>query len=85
LVTENKLYWYHDGRFQEYLPNAVKADSIPLSGVTNADDLKAIEAIGETTGLLKKTAANTWTLDTNTYLTAHRTYTAVSGKKPTGN
>lgn len=65
--------------------NAATASSIALSGVTGADDLKAIEAISGTTGLLKKTAANTWTLDTNTYLTTHRTYTAVSGKKPTGN
>lgn len=41
--------------------------SLPLSDITGADDLKAIEAISGTTGLLKKTAANTWTLDTNTY------------------
>lgn len=33
-------------------------------------DLVAIEALAGTTGLLKKTAANTWTLDTNTYLTS---------------
>ena len=46
--------------------------SLPLSDITGADDLKAIEAIDGTTGLLKKTAANTWTLDTNTYsLTSH--------------
>lgn len=33
-------------------------------------DLKAIEALSGTTGLLKKTAANTWTLDTSGYLTS---------------
>lgn len=33
-------------------------------------DLKAIEALSGTTGLLKKTAANTWTLDTSAYLTS---------------
>ena len=33
-------------------------------------DLTAIAALTGTSGLLKKTAANTWTLDTNTYLTA---------------
>ena len=44
--------------------------SLPLSDITGADDLKAIEAIGETTGLLKKTAANTWTLDTSNYVTS---------------
>lgn len=32
-------------------------------------DLTAIGGLAGTSGLLKKTAANTWTLDTNTYLT----------------
>lgn len=41
-------------------------------------DLTAIAGITATTGLLKKTAANTWTLDTNTYLTGNQTIT-VSG------
>lgn len=34
-------------------------------------DLTAIAALTGTLGLLKKTAANTWTLDTNTYLTSY--------------
>ena len=38
-----------------------------LSTITGADDLQAIEALAGTSGLLKKTAANTWTLDTSTY------------------
>lgn len=33
-------------------------------------DLQAIGALAGTSGLLKKTAANTWTLDTATYLTS---------------
>jgi len=33
-------------------------------------DLTAIAALAGTSGILKKTAANTWALDTNTYLTA---------------
>lgn len=33
-------------------------------------DLTAIAALTGTTGFLKKTASNTWTLDTNTYLTS---------------
>ena len=36
-----------------------------LSDITGADDLKAIEALTGTSGFLKKTAANTWTLDTD--------------------
>ena len=48
---------------------ANSASTVPLAGVTNADDLKAIEALSGTNGLLKKTAANTWALDTNTYST----------------
>lgn len=43
-----------------------------LSEITSADDLKAIEALTGTSGFLKKTAANTWALDTNTYLTSHQ-------------
>lgn len=43
-------------------------------------DLDAIAALAGTSGFLKKTAANTWTLDTNTYLTAAVTsITAGSG------
>lgn len=38
----------------------------PLDG-----DLTAIAALAGTSGLLKKTAANTWSLDTNTYLTSY--------------
>lgn len=33
-------------------------------------DIDAIAALSGTSGLLKKTAANTWTLDTTTYLTS---------------
>lgn len=38
-------------------------------------DLTAIAALAGTSGLLKKTAANTWTLDTATYLTTNATIT----------
>ena len=41
-----------------------------LADVTGADDLQAIEALSGTSGLLKKTAANTWTLDTSAYVTS---------------
>lgn len=35
-------------------------------------DLDAIAALADTSGFLKKTAANTWTLDTNAYLTGNQ-------------
>lgn len=38
-------------------------------------DLAAIAGITGTVGLLKKTAANTWSLDTSAYLTANQTVT----------
>jgi hypothetical protein len=41
-------------------------------------DLDAIAALSGTNGILRKTAANTWSLDTNTYLTGNQTIT-VSG------
>lgn len=43
-------------------------------------DLTAIAALAGTSGILKKTAANTWSLDTNTYLTS--AVTSVSGTAP---
>ena len=47
-----------------------------LSGYQPLDaDLTAIAGLTGTSGLLKKTAANTWTLDTSTYLTANQTIT----------
>jgi hypothetical protein len=39
--------------------------SVNLANVNNADDLKVIEALTGTNGYLKKTAANTWTLETD--------------------
>ena len=53
---------------------ALIADDIPnlaWSKITSGnDDLKAIEALTGTSGFLKKTAANTWTLDTSAYVTS---------------
>jgi hypothetical protein len=43
-------------------------------------DLDAIAALSGTSGFLKKTAANTWALDTNTYLTS--AVTSVTGTAP---
>lgn len=55
------------------VPSWAKASSKPsysLSEITGTSDLQAIEGLTGTSGLLKKTAADTWTLDTNTYLTS---------------
>lgn len=70
------------------LPNNVayllKASSVPLAGVTEADDLKAIEKLTGTSGILKKTAANTWTLDTTAYTTNTGTVTSITLKAGNG-
>ena len=47
-------------------------------------DLTAIAALSGTSGLLKKTAANTWSLDTNTYLTNNNTITVSGDATGTG-
>jgi hypothetical protein len=48
-------------------------------GITDAQpldaDLTAIATLAGTSGILKKTAADTWSLDTNTYLTANQSIT----------
>lgn len=48
-------------------------------GITDAQpldtDLTKIASLTQTNGLLKKTAADTWTLDTNTYLTGNQSIT----------
>lgn len=41
-----------------------------LANITGADDLQSIEGLSGTSGFLKKTGANAWTLDTNTYVTS---------------
>lgn len=56
--------------------------NVAFADVTGAEDLQAIEALTGTSGLLKKTAANAWTLDTNTYALASD-LTAVSGRVTT--
>lgn len=48
-------------------------------------DLDAIAAISGTSGLLRKTAANTWSLDTNSYLTTVSLTSNVTGTLPIAN
>lgn len=47
-------------------------------------DLDAIAALAGTSGFLKKTAANTWALDTSTYLTANQTITVTGDATGSG-
>ena len=70
------------------VPDWAKAANKPnysLSEITGADDVQAIESLTGTSGFLKKTAANTWSLDTTTYLTSSSTLSAakLSGTIPT--
>ena len=51
-----------------YTPFSTKP-SYSLNEITDTDDLQAIEGLSGTSGLLRKTAANTWSLDTNNYIT----------------
>ena len=72
---------------------ATLADAIPTGTVlttgtggnfsTNFPDLNAIEGLSGTSGLLKKTAANTWALDTNSYVVANSAITSATKCKIT--
>ncbi len=45
--------------------------ALNLNNLTDADDLKAIEALTEARGVLTKTAANTWSLEANVPPSSH--------------
>ncbi len=58
-----------------------KASSKPsysLSEISGVDDLQAIEELTATSGLLRKTGTNTWSLDTASYLTSHQSIYALT-------
>jgi len=65
---------YHNGTSWVEISSGGSGTWQPYDG-----DLAAIAALTGTSGLLKKTAANTWELDTNTYLTASTGVTSVNG------
>ena len=63
---------------------AADIPSLTLSKISDATDLAAIEALTGTSGILKKTAANTWTLDTNSYVTSSGVTSVATGVGLTG-
>lgn len=89
-TTANQSNWstaygWGDHSVAGYLTSATAATTYqPLDG-----DLTSIAGLTGTTGLLKKTAANTWALDTATYLTSYTEtdpiYTASSWYSTTNN
>jgi hypothetical protein len=54
-------------------------DGQPLDG-----DLSSIAGLAGTSGILTKTGANTWALDTNTYLTAHPSVSGATSANNSG-
>lgn len=62
-TSDNTLRYYNGSVF------------VDISSPTLDADLAAIAALAGTSGLLRKTAANTWELDTATYLVANQTIT----------
>jgi len=92
-VTGLKALAYKDSLAFSEITGTASASQIPtlaiskISGLQTAldgkqpldADLTAIAGLSGTSGFLKKTAANTWALDTNTYLT---TGTAASTYQP---
>lgn len=64
---------YHNGTTWVELSSGASGTWQPYDA-----DLAAIGAISGTSGLLKKTAANTWELDTSVYLTASTGVTSVN-------
>jgi hypothetical protein len=69
----NKLKYYNGTAWVE-LSSGAAGTWQPADG-----DLTAIAALTGTSGFLKKTAANTWELDTTTYLTSSTGVTTVNG------
>jgi hypothetical protein len=63
--TVNKLFYYDGTSWLQVSDTTTSLDP----------DLVAIAALAGTSGLLRKTAPDTWTLDTNSYLTSNQTIT----------
>jgi len=71
------------GKIYSFDANAlyvVPEETIALSDIGGATNLQAIENLTGTSGFLKKTGEDTWSLDTNTYLTSSTGVTSIAGK-----
>jgi hypothetical protein len=68
-----------------YLSGVTSSIQTQLSNKQPLDaDLTAIASLAGTSGFLKKTAADTWSLDTNTYLTGNQSITVSGDATGTG-
>lgn len=81
LTGDGRLTKFAGGWFMDTTAYAAASHSHAIADVTNLQttldgkqpldaDLTSIAGLAGTTGLLKKTAANTWSLDTTAYLTS---------------
>ena len=71
LLTKSKISDFPTSMPASDVSDWAKAATKPgysLSEISGTSDLQEIEALTGTSGILKKTAANVWTLDTTTYL-----------------
>lgn len=92
LTTENKLYWFHDGRFQEYLPHAVKADTVEWSGVNGhptklsdfTNDLSYVTKVSTGAGLTGGDITSTGTVKANLTSETKLTNAAADGTETSG-
>lgn len=69
-ISEAQNFDFQDGNLTTLGTITAASFIIGANTISDFGDLKAIEELAGTSGFAKKTAANTWTLDTNTYLTA---------------
>ncbi len=86
-ITEGTRLYYTDTRVRSAVSangNGISYNS--TSGQFSLDaDLAAISVLSDVgTGFLKKTAQNTWSLDTNTYLTGNQSITVSGDASGTG-
>lgn len=86
LITKTTGYAKYNGSAWSFVNETYSLSSHTHSYQPIDADLTAIAGLAGTSGFLKKTAADTWALDTSTYLTGNQTITlsgAVSGSGTT--